>query len=163
MSSVETPSEVDPLEVDLLIVGAGPTGLYAAYYAGFRELSTAVVDSLPEAGGQVTAMSPEKQIFDVAGFPSIIGRDLVSALVEQADQFKPTYLLGRKARTVTELDDGGYLVGLDDGAELRAGAILITAGMGEFSPRPLPAGDGWLGRGMVHFVPVLEEHRDQHV
>ena len=159
MSSVETPSEVD-----LLIVGAGPTGLYAAYYAGFRELSTAIVDSLPEAGGQVTAMYPEKKIFDVAGFPSIIGRDLVSALVEQADQFKPTYLLGRKARTVTELDDGGgYVVGLDDGAELRAGAILITAGMGEFTPRPLPAGDGWLGRGMVHFVPVLEEHRDQDV
>ncbi|MFI7678703.1 NAD(P)/FAD-dependent oxidoreductase [Actinophytocola sp. NPDC049390] len=158
MSSVETPSEVD-----LLIVGAGPTGLYAAYYAGFRELSTAIVDALPEAGGQVTAMYPEKKIFDVAGFPSIIGRDLVSALVEQADQFKPTYLLGRKARTVTELDDGGYLVGLDDGAELRVGAILITAGMGEFSPRPLPAGDGWLGRGMVHFVPALEEHRDQDV
>lgn len=158
MSSVETPSEVD-----LLIVGAGPTGLYAAYYAGFRELSTAIVDALPEAGGQVTAMYPEKKIFDVAGFPSIIGRDLVSALVEQADQFKPTYLLGRKARAVTELPDGGYLVGLDDGAEVRAGAILITAGMGEFSPRPLPAGDGWLGRGMVHFVPALEEHRDQDV
>lgn len=158
MSSVETPSEVD-----LLIVGAGPTGLYAAYYAGFRELSTAIVDSLPEAGGQVTAMYPEKQIFDVAGFPSIIGRDLVSALVEQADQFKPAYLLGRKARTVTEMDGGGYVVGLDDGAEVRAGAILITAGMGEFSPRPLPAGDGWLGRGMVHFVPALEEHRDQDV
>ena len=158
MSSVET-----PFEVDLLIVGAGPTGLYAAYYAGFRELSTAIVDALPEAGGQVTAMYPEKKIFDVAGFPSIIGRDLVSALVEQADQFKPIYMLGRKARTVTELPDGGYLVGLDDGAELRAGSILITAGMGEFSPRPLPAGDGWLGRGMVHFVPVLEEHRGQDV
>lgn len=158
MSSVETPSDVD-----LLIVGAGPTGLFAAYYAGFRELSIAVVDALPEAGGQVTAMYPEKKIFDVAGFPSIIGRDLVSALVEQANQFKPTYLLGRKARSLTELPDGGYMVGLDDGAEVRAGAILITAGMGEFSPRPLPAGDGWLGRGMVHFVPVLEEHRDQDV
>jgi thioredoxin reductase (NADPH) len=157
MSSVETP------EVDLLIVGAGPTGLYAAYYAGFRELSTAIVDSLPEAGGQVTAMYPEKKIFDVAGFPSIIGRDLVSALVEQADQFKPTYLLGQRARTVTELDDGGYEVGLDSGQVIRVGAILITAGMGEFSPRPLPAGDGWLGRGMVHFVPALDEHRGQDV
>src|SRR5688572_1656778 len=114
MTSAETPSEVD-----LLIVGAGPTGLYAAYYAGFRELSTAIVDSLPEAGGQVTAMYPEKKIFDVAGFPSIIGRDLVSALVAQADQFKPAYLLGRKARTVTELADGRYVVGLDDGAEVR--------------------------------------------
>jgi thioredoxin reductase (NADPH) len=151
-----------PSEVDLLIVGAGPTGLFAAYYAGFREMTIAIVDALPEAGGQVTAMYPEKKIFDVAGFPSIIGRDLVAQLVEQADQFKPTYLLGRKARTVTEVD-GGYDVGLDDGAMIRAGAILITAGMGEFTPRPLPAGDGWLGRGMVHFVPVLEEHRDQDV
>lgn len=156
--TVETPSEVD-----LLIVGAGPTGLYAAYYAGFRELSTAIVDSLPEAGGQVTAMYPEKKIFDVAGFPSIIGRDLVAALVEQADQFKPTYLLGQRARTVTALPDGGYEVGLDGGALIRTGAILITAGMGEFTPRPLPAGDGWLGRGMVHFVPALEEHRGQDV
>ncbi|MFL6124734.1 NAD(P)/FAD-dependent oxidoreductase [Actinophytocola sp.] len=152
-----------PSEVDLLIVGAGPTGLYAAYYAGFRELSTAIVDSLPEAGGQVTAMYPEKKIFDVAGFPTIIGRDLVAQLVEQADQFKPTYLLGQRARTVTSAGDGGFDVGLDGGAVIRAGAILITAGMGEFTPRPLPAGDGWLGRGMVHFVPVLEEHRDQDV
>ena len=151
-----------PSEVDLLIVGAGPTGLFAAYYAGFRELSTAIVDSLPEAGGQVTAMYPEKQIFDVAGFPSIIGRDLVAQLVEQASQFKPTYLLGQRARTVTALDDG-FEVGLDGGASIRTGAILITAGMGEFTPRPLPAGDGWLGRGMVHFVPALEEHRDQDV
>lgn len=151
-----------PSEVDLLIVGAGPTGLFAAYYAGFRELNTAIVDSLPEAGGQVTAMYPEKKIFDVAGFPSIIGRDLVAQLVEQADQFKPTYLLGRKARTVTDAD-GGFDVGLDDGAVIRAGAILITAGMGEFTPRPLPAGDGWLGRGVVNFVPSLEEHRDQDV
>lgn len=151
-----------PSEVDLLIVGAGPTGLFAAYYAGFREMSIAIVDSLPEAGGQVTAMYPEKKIFDVAGFPSIIGRDLVSALVAQADQFKPTYLLGRKARTVSPLDDG-YEVGLDDGATIRAGAILITAGMGEFTPRPLPAGDGWFGRGVVNFVPSLEEHRDQDV
>jgi ferredoxin/flavodoxin---NADP+ reductase len=156
MSSAETPSEVD-----LLIVGAGPTGLFAAYYAGFRELRTAVVDSLPEPGGQVTAMYPEKQIFDVAGFPSVLGRDLVAALVEQADQFKPTYLLGRAARTLSEVD-GKYEVDVG-GTIVRTGAVLITAGMGEFTPRPLPAGDGWLGRGVVHFVPELEALRDQDV
>jgi ferredoxin/flavodoxin---NADP+ reductase len=151
-----------PTEVDLLIVGAGPTGLFAAYYAGFRELSTAIVDALPEPGGQVTAMYPEKMIFDVAGFPAIRGRDLVSALVEQTDQWKPNYLLGRQARTLSEVD-GGYDVGLDGGTTIRAGAVLITAGMGEFTPRPLPAGDGWLGRGVVHFVPAPEVHRGQHV
>jgi thioredoxin reductase len=152
-----------PTEVDLLIVGAGPTGLFAAYYAGFRELSTAIVDSLPEPGGQVTAMYPEKMIFDVAGFPAIRGRDLVTALVEQTDQWKPTYLLGRKAISLSEVDGGGFDVGLDGDTTIRAGAVLITAGMGEFSPRPLPAGDGWLGRGVVHFVPAPDVHRGQHV
>ncbi|MFL6141097.1 MAG: NAD(P)/FAD-dependent oxidoreductase [Labedaea sp.] len=151
-----------PAEVDLLIVGAGPTGLFAAYYAGFRELSVAVVDSLPEPGGQVTAMYPEKMIFDVAGFPAVRGRDLVTALVQQTDQWKPNYLLGRQALTLSEVD-GGFDVGLDGGTVIRAGAVLITAGMGEFSPRPLPAGDGWLGRGMVHFVPAPEVHRGQDV
>ncbi|MGH3519628.1 MAG: NAD(P)/FAD-dependent oxidoreductase [Haloechinothrix sp.] len=150
------------VEVDLLIVGAGPTGLFAAYYAGFRGLSTAIVDSLPEPGGQITAMYPEKQIYDVAGFPAVLGRDLVDALVKQADQGDPTYLLGRKATTLAEIG-GGLEVGLDGGDVVRAGAVLITAGIGEFTPRPLPAGDGWLGRGMVHFVPSLEVHRDQHV
>src|SRR5256885_120479 len=151
-----------PTEVDLLIVGAGPTGLFAAYYAGFRELKTAMVDALPEPGGQVTAMYPEKMIFDVAGFPAIRGRDLVAALVEQTDQWKPTYLLGRQALNLTEVD-GKFDVGLDGGGSIRAGAVLITAGMGEFSPRPLPAGDGWLGRGVVHFVPAPEVHRDQDI
>ena len=152
-----------PTEVDLLIVGAGPTGLFAAYYAGFRELTTAIVDSLPEPGGQVTAMYPEKMIFDVAGFPAVRGRDLVTALVEQTDQWKPYYLLGRKATTLSEVDGGGFDVGLDGGTVIRAGAVLITAGMGEFTPRPLPAGDGWLGRGVVNFVPAPEVHRGQDI
>jgi thioredoxin reductase len=149
-------------DVDLLIVGAGPTGLFAAYYAGFREMNVAVVDALPEPGGQVTAMYPEKMIFDVAGFPAVRGRDLVNGLVEQAAQFKPTYLLGQQARTCESIEDG-LRVGLADGSSINTKAVLITAGMGEFNPRPLPAGDGWLGRGMVHFVPVLAEHAGQHV
>jgi len=150
------------MDVDLLIVGAGPTGLFAAYYAGFRDLSVALVDALPEAGGQITAMYPEKMIFDVAGFPAVRGRDLVDALVEQAAQWKPTYLLGRQARDLSTVD-GRLHVGLADGTVVTAGAVLITAGMGEFRPRPLPAGDDWLGRGMVHFVPSLAVHTGQHV
>jgi thioredoxin reductase (NADPH) len=152
----------DSYDVDLLIVGAGPTGLFAAYYAGFRELSVAIVDALPEPGGQITAMYPEKMIYDVAGFPAIRGRELVTALVEQAAQWKPTYLLGRQARELTHTAEG-LDVSLADGTVVRAGAMLITAGIGEFRPRPLPAGDGWLGRGMVHFVPSLAVHTDQHV
>jgi thioredoxin reductase (NADPH) len=155
-------SPQETLSVDVLIVGAGPTGLFAAYYAGFRGLSMAVVDSLPETGGQVTAMYPEKMVYDVGGFPAIRGRDLVKGLVEQAAPWNPTYLLGRKAEELTTTENG-LDVTLDGGQLVHAGAVLITAGIGEFTPRPLPAGDGWLGRGMVHFVPSLEAHRDQHV
>ncbi len=154
--------EVMDLEVDLLVVGAGPTGLFAAYYAGFRDLSVALVDSLPEAGGQITAMYPEKMIFDVAGFPAVRGRDLVTALVEQAAQWNPTYLLGRQARTLSTVD-GKLVVGLADGGTVRAGSVLVTAGIGEFRPRPLPAGDGWLDKGVVHFVPTLNVHTGQDV
>jgi ferredoxin/flavodoxin---NADP+ reductase len=145
----------DPDAVDLLVVGAGPVGLYAAYYAGFRGLSVALVDSLPEPGGQVTAMYPEKLIYDVAGFPAVKGRDLVAGLVEQAARYAPTYLLACQARELVDEPDGdGLLVSLADGRAVRARALLVTAGMGEFTPKPLPAaGDGWLGRGLVHFVP----------
>ena len=127
-------------QVDLVIIGAGPTGLFSAYYAGFRGMSVAVVDSLPELGGQITAMYPEKQILDVAGFPTIKGRDLVEGLVAQAATARPEYLLDR---TATSLHDDGETVtiGLDDGIGIRAKAVLITAGIGKFSPRPLPAGE----------------------
>lgn len=147
------------LETDLLVIGAGPVGLYAAYYAGFRGLRVALVDSLPEAGGQVTAMYPEKQIYDVAGFPAVLGRDLVTALVAQAAKWSPQYLLGRQARTLVQRSDAlpGWQVGLADGESVAAGAVLVTAGIGEFTPKPLPSGDGWLGRGLVHFVPSLAD------
>ncbi|MGP4019670.1 NAD(P)/FAD-dependent oxidoreductase [Saccharopolyspora sp. 5N708] len=149
-------------EVDLLIVGAGPTGLFAAYYAGFRGMSVAVVDALPEPGGQVTAMYPEKMIFDVAGFPEVRGRDLVSALVKQAGQYDPIYLLGQPATELSDVD-GGFLVEVGAEDAVRAGAVLVTAGIGEFSPRPLPAGDAWVGRGVVHFIPELSVHSGHDV
>jgi thioredoxin reductase len=155
-------SAPEDLSVDIVIVGAGPTGLFAGYYAGFRGLTMAIVDSLPESGGQVTAMYPEKMIYDVGGFPAVRGRDLIKGLVEQVAPWKPVYLLGRKAEGLAQVD-GGVELTLDGGQRVRAGAVLITAGIGEFTPRPLPAGDGWLGRGMVHFVPALDAHRGQDV
>ncbi len=153
---------MDDVTTDLLIIGAGPTGLYSAYYAGFRGMSVAVVDSLPELGGQITAMYPEKAILDVAGFPSIKGRDLVAGLVEQAATAHPTYLLDRTATTLEHRDDD-VLVTLDDGTRVVAGAVLITSGIGKFSPRPLPAGDGWVGRGMEFFVPSFAPYAGKDV
>ena len=153
---------MDDVTTDLLIIGAGPTGLYAAYYAGFRGMSVAVVDSLPELGGQITAMYPEKAILDVAGFPRVKGRDLVAGLVEQAATAHPTYVLDRTATTLEHRDDD-VLVTLDDGTRVVAGAVLITSGIGKFSPRPLPAGEGWVGRGMEFFVPSFAPYAGKDV
>jgi thioredoxin reductase len=150
------------LLTDLLVIGAGPTGLFATYYAGFRGMRVAVVDSLPELGGQITAMYPEKQILDVAGFPSVKGRDLVEGLVTQAATARPEYFLDRTALTLR--DDGDTVtVGLDDGTEIHAKAVLITAGIGKFSPRALPAGEGWLGRGLEFFVPSFAPYAGKDV
>jgi ferredoxin/flavodoxin---NADP+ reductase len=143
-------------EVDVAIVGAGPTGLFAAYYAGFRGLSTAVIDALPEPGGQVTAMYPEKMIYDVAGFPAIRGRDLVTNLVEQAAQFDPHYRLGVRADTLEYLD-GKPVLGLADGTRLHCGSIIITGGLGSFSARPLPCATEFTGTGVCYFVPHLAD------
>jgi thioredoxin reductase len=147
---------------DVLIVGAGPTGLYGAYYAGFRGLTTTVVDVLPQAGGQVTALYPEKQIRDVAAIPAVKGRDFVAALLEQASPFGPTYLLGRQAVTL-EHRDGEPVVTLDDGTVVRARAVVLTAGIGTPTPRPLPCGEEWLGRGLSYFVTDPRAHADRDV
>lgn len=150
-------------ECDVLIVGAGPVGLYAAYYAGFRGYSVTVIDALPELGGQITAMYPEKDIFDVAGFPRVKGRDLIEGLREQAAAFSPTYLLGEQAVTLESSEDSPAVVTTDAGTSISAKAVILTAGIGSFTPRPLPVGNEWLDKGLVHFVPSLAEHENKEV
>jgi thioredoxin reductase len=115
-------------------------------------MSTIVLDSLEEPGGQITAMYPEKAIFDVAGFPAIKGRDLVEQLLAQAAPFKPDYQLGHQAVGL-ERGAGSFAVTTEAGVRIEARAIVITGGIGTFTPRPLPTGGEYLGRGMVHFVP----------
>jgi thioredoxin reductase len=157
------------IEVDLLIVGAGPAGLYAAYYAGFRGLRTAIVDSLPEPGGQVMALYPEKNIYDVAALPAIKGRDLVAGLVQQAARFDPVYVLGERADSLT--NDAGrrprpgdrLLVTTDRGTRIHCGAVVVTGGIGTFTPRPLPGGSEWEGRGLTYVVKELAAHAGQDV
>ena len=145
------------VEVDLLIVGAGPVGLFGAYYAGVRGLKVAVVDSLSQVGGQISAMYPEKQIFDIAGFPAVSGRQLVSNLVEQAAPHQPLYLLGQEAQQLDRVARDGkpdlLVVKTSSGTEISAGAVVVTGGIGTFTPRPLPAGEEFLGRGLEYFVP----------
>jgi thioredoxin reductase (NADPH) len=157
-------SEVD---VDILVVGAGPVGLYGAYYAGVRGLSVAVVDSLSQVGGQVTAMYPEKEIYDIAAIPVVTGRGLVHGLVTQAGQYDPVYLLGQEARELDRLvgDDGRerVVVRTSAGTEVTCGAVVVTGGIGTFTPRPLPAGEEFLGRGLDYFVPSTKGYDDKDV
>ena len=149
---------------DVTILGGGPVGLFAAYYAGFRTLRTKIVESLNALGGQVTALYPEKWIYDVAGFPRILGRQLVDNLVEQAMQYQPTVCLGETVESLTPLPDGTL--------ELKAGrathqsrTLLITAGIGAFHPKTFknPQIDGFAGRGLYYFVRSFQDFKDKRV
>jgi thioredoxin reductase len=149
-------------DFDVLVVGAGPAGLYAAYYAGFRGLAVGIMDALPEIGGQVSAMYPEKMIYDVAGFPAVRGRDLVTSLAVQAGRYSPVYLLGEEARGFDYVD-GLPLVTASSGLRIRATFIVVTGGIGTFTPRRLLALNRFEGRGLAYFVPEPEGYRGKDV
>jgi thioredoxin reductase (NADPH) len=150
-------------DVDILIVGAGPSGLYAAYYAGFRGWSVAIMDSLEEPGGQVTAMYPEKEIFDIAGYPSVVGGQLIEALLTQAESAKPQWFLNERALHLHQEGDGPVTIESDRGTTVRAKAVVITGGIGSFAPRALPAAQEWHGTGLVHFVKSASEYAGRDV
>ncbi len=127
--------DINPDELyDVTIIGGGPAGLFAAYYAGLRQLKTKIVDSLPDLGGQLTALYPEKFIYDVAGFPKVLAKDLVTNLTEQAMQYNPTVMLDIKINTLERYED--FLVLTCDQNEVHyTKSVIITAGVGAFSPR----------------------------
>lgn len=149
---------------DLTIIGGGPTGLFAAFYAGMRSLSARIVDALPELGGQLTALYPEKYIFDVAGLPKVLAKDLVRSLAEQAGQFRPDIRLNQRVVALDEKDGAGFtLVTETDRFPTRA--ILVAAGIGAFSPRrlPQPSAEPWYGRGIYDRVTDPEAFRGRRV
>lgn len=159
--------EGQDVDVDIAIIGAGPVGLFGAYYAGARGLSVAVTDSLSQLGGQVTAMYPEKQIYDIAALPAVSGRELVRGLMAQAGQYDPVYLLGQEAQEHAMLpaEEGEvrHVVTTSTGTRIVCRAVIITGGIGTFTPRPLPAGEEFLGRGLEYFVPDSSAYADKDV
>ena len=148
---------------DITIIGAGPAGLFALFYAGMRQTSAQVVDALPELGGQLAALYPEKYIFDVAGHPKVLAKDLVKMLHEQVKQFGEPIHLGQ-AVTGLEERDGVYVLHTEKG-DYPTKAIVIAAGIGAFSPRRLPqaCAEPWYGRGIYDVVTDPKQFAGQRV
>ncbi|HJR41690.1 MAG TPA: NAD(P)/FAD-dependent oxidoreductase [Gemmatimonadaceae bacterium] len=148
---------------DITIIGGGPTGLFAMFYAGMRQATCRIVDALPELGGQLTALYPEKFIFDVAGFPKILAKDLVKELAEQAAQFGQSWHLNE--RVVALEEDGGHFTLVTEENRFPSKAIVIAAGIGAFSPRrlPQPSAASWYGRGIYDRVTDPERFRGRRV
>ncbi|MGB2952250.1 MAG: NAD(P)/FAD-dependent oxidoreductase [Gaiellaceae bacterium] len=152
--------------VDITILGAGPTGLAAAYYAGHRDATVRIVESLEQIGGQVAATYPEKHVYDVAGHPKVLGRDLVELCSEQGLQYGADVRLGEEVRTLDRVQQNGeelLAVGTSEGNTFLSRALIITAGHGAFEPRKLAVEgiDEWEGRGLHYFVREKETFRDQ--
>jgi len=148
---------------DITIIGGGPTGIFAAFYAGMRRATAQIVDALPELGGQLTALYPEKYIFDVGGLPKVLAKDLVRSLAEQANQFaQPIHL---SQRVVGLEQEDGHFALVTDRDRFLSRSILIAAGIGAFSPRRLPqaCAGPWYGRGIVDVVTDPEAFRGQRV
>jgi ferredoxin/flavodoxin---NADP+ reductase len=152
---------------DLTIIGGGPTGIFALFYAGMRGATAQLIDALPELGGQLAALYPEKYIFDVAGYPKVLAKDLVHALTEQASQFHresglPAHL-GQRVIGLEEHD--GHFVLITETDRFPTRAVVIAAGIGAFRPRrlPQPFAEAWYGRGIHELVQTPETYRDQHV
>ncbi|MEO7713970.1 MAG: NAD(P)/FAD-dependent oxidoreductase, partial [Gemmatimonadaceae bacterium] len=154
---------MDHLLKDITIIGGGPAGLFALFYAGMRGASAQIVDALPELGGQLTALYPEKFIFDVAGYAQVLAKDLVKSLKEQAARFNEPAHLGQ-AVTGLEERDGHFILRTRKG-DYPTKSIIIAAGIGAFSPRRLPqvCAEPWYGRGIYDVVTDPQEYKGQRV
>ena len=149
---------------DLTIIGAGPSGLFATFYAGLRQMKTKVIDALEEPGGQVAVLYPEKYIFDVPGYSRVLAKDLVKSLVEQAFQYNPTVVLGERVTSLHK-DNGIIELGTDKGTRHLSKAVLVAAGVGAFSPNRLEAkgASDYESKGVYYFVKDKSVFKDKRL
>ncbi|MBB6670942.1 NAD(P)/FAD-dependent oxidoreductase [Cohnella nanjingensis] len=155
----------DVLEpVDVAIIGGGPAGMFAAFYGGMRKMSVTVIESMPQLGGQLAALYPEKYIYDVAGFPKVTAQQLVDNLKRQMELFQPNIALEEKVVAVRKLDDRLFEVETDKRVH-QARAVIITAGVGAFEPRKLELAEaaGYEKENLHYFVSDLERFRGRRV
>ena len=153
------------IQTDILIIGAGPTGLFTVFEAGLLKMRCHIIDALPQAGGQCSELYPKKPIYDIPGFPEILAGDLTENLVEQGKQFEPGFTLGERADTIEKLEDGSFIVTTNKGTKHAAPIIAIAGGLGSFEPRKpdLENLDFYENKGLNYFIKDPEVYRDKRV
>ena len=152
---------------DIIIVGAGPVGLFGVFYAGMRGMRTKVIEALPEAGGQLTALYPEKEIFDVAGFPRVGAKELVQRCLEQANGANPSceYVYNQRVDNLVKLEDGTFELTTSTGETHYAKAVVLTAGIGAFEPNRIPneSAREYENKGVFYSVVNLPQYAGKNV
>ncbi|WP_339916842.1 NAD(P)/FAD-dependent oxidoreductase [Yeosuana marina] len=153
------------IKTDILIIGAGPTGLFTVFEAGLLKLNCHLIDALPQPGGQCSEIYPKKPIYDIPGFPEILAGDLTKNLLEQGKQFKPGFTLGERAETIEKLEDGSFIVTTNKGTKHHAPVVAIAGGLGSFEPRkPLIQNiNNFEDKGVDYFIKDPEVYRNKKI
>lgn len=157
-------TQTNPSPVDVAIIGGGPAGMFAAFYGGMRQMSVTLIESMPQLGGQLAALYPEKYIYDVAGFPKVTAQDLVDNLKRQMDLFQADIRLEQKVLQVIKKEERLFEI-VTDQSTIHSRAVIVTAGVGAFEPRrlELPEAAGFEKANLHYFVGDLERFRGRKV
>lgn len=153
------------ISTDILIIGAGPTGLFTVFEAGLLKLKCHIIDALPQPGGQLAELYPKKPIYDIPGYPEVLAGELVDNLMEQIKPFEPGFTLGERADKIEKTDDGGFIVTTQEGTQHKARAVAIAGGLGSFEPRK-PKLDNLASfekNGVDYMIKEPEKYRDKKV
>jgi thioredoxin reductase (NADPH) len=152
-------------ETDLLIIGAGPVGLFTVFEAGLLKLHCHLIDVLPQPGGQLAEVYPKKPIYDIPGYPSVLASDLIDNLMVQIAPFKPEFTFGERAEKLETLEDGKFLMTSNKGTQIKCAAIAIAAGLGCFEPKRPPISNilDFEDKGIDYIVREPEKYRNKKV
>jgi thioredoxin reductase (NADPH) len=155
----------DPIKTDVLIIGAGPCGLFAVFELGLLDVRAHLVDILDKVGGQCAELYPEKPIYDIPGLPIVTGQGLTESLMKQIEPFKPTFHLGEMVETIERIGDPEFRIITDRGKVFEAKTIVIAAGGGSFQPKrpPVPGIEAYEGTSVFYAVRKMEEFRDRRL